>query len=297
MTRLFATSVPALAVLLVCAVQAPAQRATTCRTDVIEATGEVDFGGGLTKEQAEQMARKKAEREAVLKACPPEISSVRSVMNNEMIVDLIKSARSGVPVETKTIASEMVVDKVERDGVRTSVERYRVTIRTRFAALSGDEDPGFEVWIVGMKPSYVEGDLLTVGVQATADCYVHLFTIAADRSVTVFFPNKYRRDSFLRKGETLQFPDKNDESRGIRFRMGFLPGIESPRVAETVTVIATKRNIDLVGGTDIQEALEKVYKQGETGLIDRLMEKVVQLRGSEVAQALASYEVYRKGSR
>jgi len=279
------------------AASSAAQQGASCKPDQIEATGEIDFGQGLTKEQAEQKAYEEALRNAVRKACPAEVSSLASVLNNEMIVDLVKWARRGVPVETQVIERRTISEPVTREGVATSVERYRVTIRTRFAALAGEEDPGFEVRIVGMKPSYVEGDLMTVGVQAAADCYVHLFTVAADRSVTVFLPNKYRRENFLRKGETLEFPSADEERRGIRFRMGFLPGVQSPRITEWITAIATRRNVDLVSGTGIQEALQKVHSAKDTALIEELLKKVVQLRSSDVTQAVFGYEVFRKDRR
>lgn len=285
------------ALLVAPAASSAAERGASCRPEPIEATGEIDLGQGMTMEQAEQKARDEAMRSAMRKACPAEISSLVSVLNNEMIVDLIRSARRGVPIDTQDIESRPISEPVTRGGVVRSVNRYRVTIRTRFAALAGEEDPGFEVRIVGMKPSYVEGDLMTVGVQATADCYVHLFTVAADRSVTVFLPNKYRRENFLRKGETLEFPSADEERRGIRFRMGFLPGVQSLRITEWITAIATRQNVDLVSGTRIQEALGKVYSGKETGLIGDLLKRVVQLRSSEVTQAARAYEVFAKAGR
>jgi hypothetical protein len=264
-----------------------------CGLDFIEATGEAELGQGVTKEQADQLAYEDALRSAIRKTCPMGVSSPMALLNNSLIVDLLQYAKRGIPVDTEILARETIADSVMRDGEKMTVDRRRVRIRTRFVALQGDDDPGFQVTISGLESSYVEGQEARVRITATRDCYVYLFTVAADQSVTVFFPNKYRPNNRLKAGQTIEFPDDNDGRKGIQFIMEMPQGQRS-HTNEWITAIAVKRPVDFLSGTQIQEALEKTYTRNETGLLGSLLERLAQLRSGDVAQDVKEYEVLRK---
>lgn len=265
-----------------------------CGSDFVEAVGEVEFGQGITKEQADQLAYEDAIRNAIRKTCPMGVSSPMALLNNSLIVDLIQYARRGIPVDTEILARETVADSVMRDGEKLTVDSRRVRIRTRFIALQGDDDLDYQVTISGVEPSYFEGQDMHVNITATRDCYVYLFTVAADQSVTIFFPNRYRKDNWLKAGQTLEFPNDNDHHKGIQFVMEMPPGQRS-HTREWITAVAVKRPVDFLSGTQIQEALERTYTKNETGLIGSLLAKLAELRSGEVAQDVKEYEVLRKG--
>lgn len=264
-----------------------------CGSDSIEATGEAELGQGVTKEQADLLAYDDALRSAIRKTCPMGVSSPMALLNNSLIVELLQYAKRGIPVDTEILARETIADSVMRDGERMTVDRRRVRIRTRFVALQGDDDPGFQVTISGLESSYIEGQEAKVRITATRDCYVYLFTVAADQSVTVFFPNKYRQDNRLNAGKSIEFPDENDGRKGIQFIMEMPPGQRS-HTNEWITAIAVKRPVDFLSGTQIQEALEKTYTRNETGLLGNLLGTLAQLSSNDVAQDVKQYEVLRK---
>lgn len=266
----------------------------TCGSDFVEAVGEAEFGYGMTKEQADQLAYEDAIRNAIRKTCPLGVSSPLALLNNSLIFDLIQYARRGIPVDTEILARETVADSVMRDGERLTVDSRRVRIRTRFVALQGDDDPDYQVTISGVEPSYIEGQEMRVKISATKDCYVYLFTVAADRSVTIFFPNRYRKDNGLKAGQTLEFPNDNDRYKGIQFVME-MPPEQRSHTREWITAVAVKRPVDFLSGTQIQEALERTYSRNETGLVGSLLAKLAQLRSGDVAQDVKEYEVLRKG--
>ena len=264
-----------------------------CGLDFIEATGEAELGQGVTKELADLLAYDDALRSAIRKTCPMGVSSPMALLNNSLIVDLIQYAKRGIPVDTEILARETLADSVMRNGEKLTVDRRRVRIRTRFVALQGDDDPGFQVTISGLESSYIEGQEARVRITATRDCYVYLFTVAADQSVTVFFPNKYRQDNRLKAGQTIEFPNASDGRKGIQFTME-LPQGQRSDTKEWITAIAVKRPMDFLSGTQIQEALERTYARNETGLLGSLLEKLAQLRSNDVAQDVKEYEVLRK---
>lgn len=264
-----------------------------CGSDFVEALGEAEFGYGMTKEQADQLAYEDAIRNAIRKTCPLGVSSPVTLLNNSLIVDLIQYARRGIPVDTEILARETIADSVMRDGEKLTVDSRRVRIRTRFVALQGDDDPDYQVTVSGVEPGYIEGQEMRLNITATRDCYVYLFTVAADQSVTIFFPNRYRKDNWLKAGQTLEFPNNNDRRKGIQFVMEMPPG-QSSHTREWITAVAVKRPVDFLSGTQIQEALEKTYTKNETGLIGSLLAKLAQLRSGDVAQDVKEYEVFRK---
>jgi hypothetical protein len=267
-----------------------------CGSDFVEAVGEAEFGYGMTKEQADQLAYEDAIRSAIRKTCPLGVSSPLALLNNSLIVDLIQYARRGIPVDTEILARETIADSVMRDGEKLTVDSRRIRIRTRFVALQGDDDPDYQVTISGVAPSYIEGQDMRVNITATKDCYVYLFTVAADQSVTIFFPNRYRKDNWLKAGQTIEFPNETDRHKGIQFVMEMPPGQRS-HTKEWITAVAVKRPIDFLSGTQIQEALERTYARNETGLLENLLGKLTQLYNSDVAQDVREYLVWGKGAK
>lgn len=269
---------------------------TRCRTEVIEASGEAALGNGMTREQADDLAYEDALSNALRQACPMGNASPLVVFNNSLVVNLIQFAKRGLPVNTEILERQTLSDPDERNGERTTVDRRRVRIRTRFVAIAGESDPDFRVTLTGIAPSYVEGQKMIVRVTATKDCYVYLFTVAADQSVTIFFPNRYRRDNVLKAGQSLEFPNADDQGKGIDFVLE-VPQGPGAQTKEWVTAIAIKHPVDLLSGTQIQEALEKSYSKSDTGLIDKLLEKLTHLQSSDVAQDVKEYAVIRKVSK
>ena len=263
-----------------------------CGLDFVEAVGEAEFGYGMTKEQVDQLAYEEAIRNAIRKTCPMGVSSPMALLNNSLIVDLIQYARRGIPVDTEILARETIAESVTRDGEKLTVDSRRVRIRTRFVALQGDDDPDYQVTISGVDSSYIEGQPMRVRLTATKDCFVYLFTVAADQSVTIFFPNRYRKDNLLKAGQAIEFPNDNDRRKGIEFVIEMPPG-ERSHTKEWITAVAVKRPVDFLSGTQIQEALERTYTRNETGLLGSLLEKLAQLRSGEVAQDVKEYEVLR----
>lgn len=265
-----------------------------CSTEVIEASGEAILGEGMTMAMADELAYEEALRNAMRQACPAGTASPLAFSNNSMVVNLIQFAKRGIPLNTEVLARQTLSEVVDRNGERITVDRRRVKIRTRFVALAGDSDPDFRVTISGINPSYIEGQEMVVTVTATKDCYVYLFTVAVDQSVTIFFPNRFRRDNLLKAGQSLEFPNAEDRRKGIEFVLEVAKG-QGAQTKEWITALAVKHPVDFLSGTQIQEALEKSYRKGDTDLIDRLLERLTGLQSGDLAQDVKEYKVLHKG--
>lgn len=264
-----------------------------CSSEVIEASGEAILGNGMTPEQADHLAYEEALRNAMRQVCPVGNASPLAVFDNSLIMNLIQFANRGIPANTEILERQTISEPAQRNGERITVDYRRVRIRTRFVALAGESDTEFNVTISGIEPRYTEGQEMTVRVTATKDCYLYLFTVAADHSVMIFFPNRYRRDNTIKAGQSLEFPNAEDRRKGIEFVLEIPKGLGA-QTMEWVTAIAVKHPVDFISGTQIQEALEKSYRKGDTDLIYALLEKLARLRSGDVAQDVKEYEVLRK---
>jgi hypothetical protein len=145
-------------------------------------------------------------------------------------------------------------------------------------------EPNFRVDLSLNRQSLVAGEELKITVQASSDSYVHLFGIDSQGIVTVLFPNRYRRNNFIKAREVLAFPSPDD-----RFDLKPVLPPNLTEVQEMVSVVATRQKIDLVG-SDFKEA-DRVYGTGDSGVYQSLMQKLDRLSKADWTQETASYRI------
>jgi len=90
-----------------------------------------------------------------------------------------------------------------------------------------DKDPGKTG-----NATYRIGEPIYIFVSVTEDAYVYLFDIKPNGEVSLFVPNPYERNNYLREGETRRFPPP-----GARYRFT----VDGPPGEELVLAVATKR--------------------------------------------------------
>lgn len=69
----------------------------------------------------------------------------------------------------------------------------------------------------GRKPSYQEGEQMVAFLKADKDCYVYLIYHDAGGRNFLIFPNKFRKENFIREGKVYQIPGPGDK---FRFTVG-----------------------------------------------------------------------------
>ena len=126
------------------------------------------------------------------------------------------------------------------------------------------------------------GEEITIYAQVAADAYLHIFNVDANGAVTVMMPNKFRANNFVNRGETLE-----DKRNGIQLKVNLPANL--PETLQTVVVIATRQQTDLVG-SDFKE-WSNTYSSGETGLFEALVQKLWSVKDTDWEQGLAAYRV------
>jgi hypothetical protein len=83
-----------------------------------------------------------------------------------------------------------------------------------------------------------EGEEAKILYQANTDCYVCIFSIAADGSVTLLLPNSTNRDNRILLDKAYEFPSAGSP---VRLEAMFLPGFKGTIAEERIKIIATRK--------------------------------------------------------
>jgi len=89
------------------------------------------------------------------------------------------------------------------------------------------------VWVnKGCGSTYRAGESLTIYFESSRDCYLTLFDFSPNGKVRQIFPNRYRRDNFIRAHKAYTIPGKRDS---FEFRVTPPPGEETIKAVATVS--------------------------------------------------------------
>lgn len=105
----------------------------------------------------------------------------------------------------------------------------------------GLPDPGFTVDFKVDRSVYQVGDPITMEVEPSRDAYITIFSILADGTAAVIFPNRYMPDNKIRTGQNRIIPN-NIEREVLRF-VALEREDESPPYSEILLCVAVKKPI------------------------------------------------------
>ena len=192
----------------------------------------------LTLEQATRKAQDNACREAIEHFSGVQVSSSSSYVMGEserMDIDkysqIINSVSAGIILEKIPISENLV------DG-NFDIE---VKLKVKVGQQKGKHDPKFKLRSSLDREYYKHGEEMTISVTPSMDCYLNILNFSSNDSVYILFPNKLLKNNFIRSGQTFLLPSEDDRDRGIRFRVGLLPGKDED--LEMIKILATKENI------------------------------------------------------
>jgi hypothetical protein len=126
----------------------------------------------------------------------------------------------------------------------------------------------------------IEGDELSLQYQVNADCFVYIFVIGADNSVTQLLPNSVIRNNLIKAGQSQTFPP---EGSGIKLAALLQSGQPKAKTTEKIKLIATKKEEPLLQ-LGFQEGF-KVYDARSTGLASDLLRRLAQLDPGDWGEA------------
>ena len=246
----------------------------------VEAEGEAYQGDIETPKEVKERAKRDAESKAIDAAVGTFIKSHTLVSNYQLADDLIYAAVRGK------------IDKVEvlKEGWDEKERNlYRVKLRAMIEPVYPEKGEGLSLKLSLSKTSLKEGEEVKVFYQAISDCYVYLFSVAADGSVTLLFPNSMDKDNSVKAGKAVEFPPADSN---IKLQAQFQPGFTGSKAEEKIKINATKQKEDIIP-LGFQEGVFKVYDANSTGMISDLVKRLNQLTPSDWTEATAVYTINR----
>ncbi|MDP2168262.1 MAG: DUF4384 domain-containing protein [Thermodesulfovibrionales bacterium] len=246
----------------------------------VEAGGEAYLGEIDTPKEVKERAKRDADGRAVEQAVGTFIRSHTLVSNSQLAEDLVYASVRG-KIEK--------VEVLEEGWDKEDKHLYRVRIRALIEPVYPEKGGGISVKLSLSKTDLREGEEVRVFYQASRDCHVYVFSVAADGSVTLLLPNSLSRDNAVKAEQAYEFPPAGSR---VRLKAQFLPGYKERQAEEKIKLIATTKKEDIIP-LGFQEGFLRVYDAKSTGLISDLVKRLNQLEPSEWAEATAVYTISR----
>lgn len=246
----------------------------------VEAGGEASLGDVDTPKEVKDRAKRDAQNNAVEQAVGSFIKSHTLVSNNQLSEDLIYASVRGKIDKLQVISEGW--DEKDRN-------LYRIRIKALIKPIYPDNDHVISLKIALSKSELKEGEETKILYQANTDCYVYIFSIAADGSVTLLLPNSTNRDNRIVLDKAYEFPPAGSP---VRLEAMFLPGFKGAIAEERIKIIATRKEEGIIS-LGFQEGIFKVYDANSTGMISDLVKKLSQLEPTDWTEATTVYKIIR----
>jgi hypothetical protein len=246
----------------------------------VEADGEAYMSEIDTPKEVIARAKKDAQSKAVEKAVGVFIRSHTLVSNSQLAEDLVYASVRGKIQKVEIIKEGW--DEKDRN-------LYKVRLRALVEPVYPEKGHGIFVKLSLSKADLKEGDEVNIFYQANKECYVYIFSVAADGSVTLLMPNSINKDNHIKPNKAYEFPPAGSQ---IRLKAMFLPDFKGKVAEERIKIIATKKREELVP-LGFQEGMFKVYDAKSTGMISDLVKRLNQLEPADWAEATAGYRIER----
>ena len=243
----------------------------------VEATGESVGSEYDPPKEVIERARNEAKRKAIDEAVGSFVRSHTLVTNAQLAEEMTFARVRGKIDKVQTITEE-------RD--KQDPNLYRVRLKALVRPVYPEEGEGIQVKLSLSKSAFKEGEEVRIYYQTNSDCYVYIFSIGADNSVTLLFPNSLYQDNFVKANSGQVFPPDNCP---IHLQAMCLPDFKNKISEEKVKIIATRKKEILLHG--FQEGMFKVYDAKSTGLVGDLARKLNQLDPADWGEALAVYSI------
>ena len=184
-----------------------------------EATAYVEYHEDITKAQAKEKAISRALKKIIESYSGVEVSStslsILAETNLEMDLDHFSQL-------TSTMSSGMILEKKILEGKLIGSDFYTVTLKAKVGKLEGENDPLFKLEADLNRESYQNGDEMIINISSSKDCYVYVFNILSDETVSALLPNQYLEENYLAKGTSIRVPP--EKGKITKFRVDLPEG-------------------------------------------------------------------------
>jgi hypothetical protein len=236
---------------------------------VVTSTG-VAAIANLTPGEAQNLALKRARQNAIEEVCGVSVQAETFIHNNMLAADFIHSVSYGRIIYEEILSWD--VDVTRKSKRRPPSVAYRVTIKARVKPEKGKPDPYYQVSVRLNKKVYHSGDEMIIRVKATKPSYISVLNFAADGSVILLYPNRLRKNNYVKALEQYQIPSEADRNDVLKLQVSTLPGHRKD--TEFIKVIATQQPIHLLDG---------LLTQGQYGVI-----QTVNIAAVEIARLVSA---------
>mgnify|MGYP006423275947 FL=1 len=244
------------------------------------------MGTSSLENQTLEQARRKAEdiacREAIEHFSGVQVSSSSSyVLGESEHMDVDKYSQIINSVSAGSILEKMPISQKLVDG-SFDIE---VKIKVKVGQQKGKADPKFKLKSSLDREYYKHGEEMTISVTPSMDCYLNILNFSSNDSVYILFPNTLLKNNFIRSGQTFLLPSEENRERGIRFRVGLLPGKEED--LEMIKILATKENIPFTALSSISTI--GTYESTATDIIGWIMD----IPREKMTESTLQYWIYK----
>lgn len=244
----------------------------------VETVGEAAGSEYDPPKEVMERAKNEAKRKAIDEAVGSFIRS-HTLVSNGQLAEEMTFARVKGKIDKVQIMSE------ERD--KNDPNLFRVRLKALVQPILPKDGEGIQIKLALNKSELREGEEVKLVYQTSVDSYVYIFSIGADNSVTLLFPNSLFRDNLVKANTGQVFPP---EECSIKLHAMCLPELKDRLSQEKIKIIATRqREILLERG--FTEGMFQVYDVKSTGLVGDLARKLNQLDPADWGEAMAAYTI------
>ena len=244
----------------------------------VEAVGEAVGNEYDPPKEVMERAKNEAKRKAIDQAVGSFLRS-HTLVSNGQLAEEFTYARVKGKIEK---VQELVEERDKNDP-----NLYRVRLKALVRPVFPQEVEGIHIKLSLSKTRLKEGEEVRLFYQTNTDCYVYIFSVAADNSVTLLFPNTLYKENLVKANTGQVFPP---DDCPVRLLAMCLPELKDRLSQEKVKIIASRqREILLERG--FQEGLFQVYDARSTGLVGDLARRLNQLDPADWGEALAVYTI------
>ncbi len=229
-------------------------------------------------EQARRDAEKKAIEQAVGTFVKADTLVINSMLDHKAVISKVKGRLEKVEL------LEQVRDRDDPD-------MFRVRLRALVRPVPLTEEEGIQIRLALNSSAFNNGDTLRINYQTNAAAYVYIYSVAADNSVTMLFPNSRYPDNFIDAGKEQVFPPLGSS---VPCRVYALPDQGEKVSNEKILVVATRRREAILQG--FQEA-SQLHTAQSTGTFGELYRKLSRLEPAEYGEAMEVYSIRGKGAK
>ena len=246
----------------------------------VESIGEAYLGEVETPKEVKERAKKNAQQKAVEKAVGVFIKAHTLVSNSQIADDLIYASVRGRIEKSEVIQGGW--DEEDR-------KLYRIKIKSLIKPVYPEKGEGLLVKVFLSKTQLNEGEKVKIFYEANNDCYIYIFSVAADGSVTLLLPNSMHQNNFIKAKDPYEFPSSGGL---IHLTAMFLPGYKGNTAEERIKLIVTKKREGLLP-LGFREGVFQVYDKKSTGMISDLVKRLNRIDPTDWAEATAAYTLSR----